>query len=187
MHPQIYSFSNRELCRTLRWLLAAVAMLAAADSAMAQSEDGIKCAFIYNFAKFATWPDSAFAGGSAPITVGFVGADALADTFEQNITGKFAGGRSFSVKKFSGAAGTEGCQIVYVGDGGLAGAVVTAAKGKPVLTIGASDGFDAAGGMINFVNDSGKVRFDLDLNAVGAAGLKLDAKLRQVARNVKGG
>jgi hypothetical protein len=168
-------------------LAAAILALATIGPVFAQSADGIKAAFIYNFAKFAEWPAGAFSGDSAPITVGFVGADALADGFEKNVTGKNANGRDFAIKKLSGAAGVETCQIVFVGDAGQAAAVLAAAKGKPVLTVGDSAGFASAGGMITFVDNGGKVGFDLDLGAVNANGLKLNAKLQQIARNVKGG
>lgn len=183
--------TNTSLGRLVRGakllLLAGVFLAAASRPALAQSEEGIKAAFLYNFAKFTTWPDGAFAGGSAPVTVGFVGADALADKFEQVVTGRNANGRDFAIKKLAGGAGAENCQMVYVGDATQAAAVLGATKGKPVLTLGGSDSFVSAGGMVNFVMEGGKVSFDLDLNAVNANGLKVDAKLRQVARNVKGG
>jgi hypothetical protein len=178
----------RRFSRLAKLILAAVILASAAiGPAFAQSEAGVKTAFIYNFAKFTEWPASAFAGDSAPITVGFVGADSLADTFEKNVTGKNANGRDFAVKKLSGAAGVDGCQIVFVGDASQASAVIGALKGKPVLQVGDSAGFAAAGGMITFVVTDGKVSFDLDLGAINAGGLKLNDKLRQVARNVKGG
>ena len=143
--------------------------------------------FRSNFAKFTEWPGGAFASDNAPITVAFVGADALADTFEKNVTGKNANGRDFTVKKLTGGAGLENCQIVFVGAADQASSVVAAAKGKPVLTIGDGDGFATAGGMISFVDAGGKISFDLDFAPINTSGLKLDAKLRQVARKVKGG
>ena len=42
--------------------------------ARAQSEDTLKSQFILNFARFTTWPSTAFASPSAPLVVGFVGA-----------------------------------------------------------------------------------------------------------------
>lgn len=178
----------RGLPRRAKLILACgVLAMGAAGPAFAQSADGIKAAFIYNFAKFTEWPAGAFANDGAPVTVGFVGADALADGFEKNVTGKNANGRDFAVKKLTGADGAAGCQIVFVGDASQAAAVVAAVKGKPVLTVGESDGFASVGGMINFVDNGGKVGFDLDLGAINAGGLKLNAKLQQIARNVKGG
>jgi YfiR/HmsC-like len=161
--------------------------IAATSSAIAQSEDGIKAAFLYNFAKFTEWPSQAFASANAPLTVGFVGADNMADMFEQNVTGKNANGRDFAVKKLDGAGEAQTCQIVFVGDASQAVNIIKATKGKPVLTVGSSDSFAAAGGMINFIKDGSKITFDLDLGAAGVAGLNVDPKLRQFARDVKGG
>ena len=179
---------QRRLTRWIGLLLAGCGFcLAFTHTASAQSEDGIKAAFIYNFAKFTNWPAKAFADANAPINVGFVAADSMADLFEKNVTGKNANGRDFAVKRLSGSAGAESCQIVYIGDGQQAAAVIAAAKGKPILTVGNSDAFAGAGGMVNFIKDGAKIKFDLDLGATSSAELKLDEKIRQLARNVKGG
>jgi hypothetical protein len=168
-------------------LLALAAFLGAVSSGWAQSEEGIRAAFVYNFAKFTEWPATAFADANAPITVGFVGAASLADTFEKNVVGKNANGRDFAVKRFSSATGAENCQILFVGDAAQVSAVLGAIKGKAILTVGDTDSFAAAGGMIKFVKDGAKVSFDLDFAAINTAQLKLDAKLKQIAHAVKGG
>lgn len=170
----------------LGFVLSAL-VLSPAPRALAQSEDGVKAAFLYNFAKFTEWPAAAFADASAKISIGFVGGGALADTFSQAITGKNANGREFDVKKLGGAAEAGSCHIVFVSDASQAGAVVSATKGKPVLTVGEGEGFTGAGGMIGFVKDGAKVVFELNLEPAGAAGLKVDAKLKSVAKSVKGG
>jgi hypothetical protein len=56
-----------------------------------------------------------------------------------------------------------------------------------LLTVGYSDGFANAGGMVNFIKNGAKMSFDLDLTGITAAGMGLDSKLRGLARNVKGG
>lgn len=184
IHPRKFNRCRR---RRTGWLLAIALLLFAVRPALAQSEDGIKAAFIYNFAKFTVWPDNAFADGGAPITVGFVGADSLADLFAKNVAGKKASGRDFAVKRCSSAAGAETCQIVFVADPSEVDAVLAAAKGKAILTVGDSDRFAAAGGMIRFVKDGAKISFDLDVTSINAAKLKLDAKLRQIAHAIHGG
>ena len=147
MYNHTRKFNSRGSYQIGLFLSIAVFFLFAASSAVAQSEEGIRAAFIYNFAKFTEWPDKTFASDSTPITIGFVGADSLADTFEKNVQGKNARGRDIAVKRLSGAAG----------------------------------------GMIKFVKDGAKVTFDLDITAVSAVQLKLDDKLRAIARTVKGG
>ena len=167
--------------KTLILLLLGSAML---SRAFAQSEDAVKAAFLYNFAKFVEWPAAAFADGNAPLVVAFVGGGTLADTFEQNVKGKNANGREFSIKKLSAAAGSETAQIVVIADAAQGGATTGAAKGKPILVVADVDGATAA---IHFVKDGAKMGFELDLDVAKSAGLKVDPKLQKVAKSVKGG
>ena len=113
-----------------------------------------------------------------------MGGGGLADTFEQNVKGKNANGREFSVKKLAAAAGTETAQIVVLADAAQGGATTGATKGKPVLIVADVDGAAAA---IHFVKDGAKMGFELDLDVAKGAGLKVDPKLQKVAKTVKGG
>ncbi len=154
-------------------------------TAKAQSQEDIKSAFIYNFAKFTTWPATAFADASTPIKITFVGADNLAATFENVVKGKNANGREFAISK--GAAGDAGnANIVVVDDPGQYAAVLASTKGKPVLTLG-EDGFLNAGGMVGFVFDGSKVGFEVDAGNVKTASLSIEPKLLKIAKIVKGG
>ena len=187
MKKNISNFSYG--ARSWRALLyfAALLSMVAVNSALAQSEDGIKAAFVYNFAKFTEWPANAFASDSAPITVGFVGAESMADMFEKNVVGKNANGRDFAVKRLADATGAGMCQLIFIGDKSQIAAILAATSGKPILMVGDSDSFASAGGMINFVKDGAKIGFDLNVSTINAAHLNLNAKLRQIARNIKGG
>lgn len=175
--------------RGLRLILLGLVVhaLLSVSPALAQSEDAVKAAFLYNFAKFTEWPAGAFPDAKAPIVIGFVGGGALADTFEKAVTGKNANGRDLQVKKLADAAGSESCHIVFVGDGAKTGAVVGQVKGKPVLTVSDAAGFVGGGGMIGFQADGGKVGFDMDLDPAKAANLKMDDKVKKIAKSVKGG
>lgn len=167
-------------------IVAAAMPLLAALPSLGQSEEGIKTAFLYNFAKFTEWPAGAFPDDHSAVTVGFVGADSLAASFEKNIAGKNANGRDFVVKRLNGAAGVEECHILFIGAGGEVAALLQAVKGKPVLTVGEGDDFVSTGGMIRFVKEGAKLGFDLALDAIREAKLEMDSKVRQIARTVKG-
>ena len=176
------------LWRWTRWLgLCAGLWLGGAYALQAQTEEGIKAAFIYNFSKFIEWPAAAYASPSAPVTIGFIGGNTLADVFEENSKGKNANGRDFVIKRLSGVAGAEECQIVYVADGGQISAVLGALKGKPTLVVGEAENLLDAGGSIRFIKEGAKVVFDLNLANTTAAALKVDPKLQKAARTVKGG
>ena len=57
--------------------------------------------------------------------------------------------------------------------------------GRGVLTVGEDADFLASGGMINFIIDDRRVRFDINQKAVENSSLKLSSKLFQVARKVE--
>jgi hypothetical protein len=165
--------------------LAGVLIVLTAAPAAAQSEDALKSAFIFNFARFTTWPASAFSGASAPLVVGFVGSPALADAFGKSVVGKNVNGHALEVKTFDGAASVDpSCHVVVVG-GGQGKAVAGKVKGKPVLLVGQDAGFLEAGGMINLVVDGGKVGFEISPATAEGASLALDAKLKTLAKAVK--
>ncbi|HJX10369.1 MAG TPA: YfiR family protein [Candidatus Binatia bacterium] len=46
-------------------------------------------------------------------------------------------------------------------------------RNTPTLTVGEADDFAAAGGMIALLIDDNKIRFEVNLDAAGNAGLKI--------------
>jgi hypothetical protein len=54
-----------------------------------------------------------------------------------------------------------------------------------VLTIGESDQFLRDGGIVNFVIENGRVRFEVNQRVARDHGLSLSSKLLQLARSVK--
>lgn len=57
--------------------------------------------------------------------------------------------------------------------------------GPGVLTVGEGDSFMRDGGMITFVIEGRRVRFDINLAVAENAGLKLSSKLLSVARSLE--
>jgi hypothetical protein len=55
----------------------------------------------------------------------------------------------------------------------------------PVLTVGNGERFLEQGGMLEFVPEGKRIRFDVNLRAASAAGLTLSSQLLQVARRVQ--
>ncbi len=82
----------------------------------------------------------------------------------------------------------QGCQGLFIG---IAAKKVTSAalanlKGTPVLTAGESEHFVPQGGMIGFVPEDNKVRFEINLPAAEHAKLKVSARLLSFAKTVIG-
>jgi hypothetical protein len=159
-----------------------------ARTAQASLEYEVKAAFLYNFAKFVEWPDNAFASADAPVVFCIVGTNPFDGALERVINDRTAHGRRILVQET--AEGTPGaCQLVFVSgseDGRVARVVQTtqAAQGAPVLTVGESQAFNDAGGMIRLVVEEGGVRFDINAAIAERAGLKFSSQLLKLARKV---
>ena len=150
------------------------------------SEYQVKAAFLYNFAKFIGWPEKAFVGAEEPIIVGVLGEDPFGEILEEILAGKTVGGRSLSIKRFSRLANLERCHLLFVAESEAARtAEILARVGRaPTLTVGDGAGFAEHGGMIGFVIEERRVRFDINLNAIQDASLKPSSQLLKVARTV---
>ena len=95
------------------------------------------------------------------------------------------GGRKITVKRISGAPAPQTCHILFVGSAGESALPALTGLGQGVLTVGEGDGFLSQGGMISFIIDNRRVRFDIDLRAALRATLRLSSKLLSVARKVE--
>ena len=92
------------------------------------------------------------------------------------------------VRRVEGASHLGGCAMVFVGAAERArtAAVLDDSVRKAVLTVGESAEFQELGGMIRFVLQDSKVRFDVNLSAARKAGLTIRSQLLGLARAVDG-
>jgi hypothetical protein len=166
------------------WLLSSSAHPLSADEV--PSEYQVKAAFLYNFTKFVEWPDSAFAGSDSPFVIGIVGRDPFGSILDRTVEGKTVVGRNFVVRRYRTAADMQPCHLLFISEsenGRLA--KVLQRVGRHTLTVGDVDKFLQRGGAVNFVIESNKVRFEINLDAADRAGLRISSKLLALARVVK--
>jgi len=170
----------------LRWLL--VPLLAAAPTAGgtggaagANLEYQVKAAFLYNFAKFVGWP----AGAAGPFVVCIAGDDPFGASLEEVLRGKAVNGRAFVVRRLGKASATGGCHILFVsGSERKRLREVLGATPRGVLTVGDCEEFAKSGGIVGFTLVEGKVRFEVNIDAAGASGLKISAQMLSLAKLV---
>lgn len=152
------------------------------------SEYQVKAAWMLNFARFVEWPAAAFRDTQAPIVVGILGRDPFGKDLEQAFARKVVKGRSFVIRRLTGEADLAGCHVLFIADAERKRTreVLEKVTKLPVLTVGESTEFLEHGGVINFLLKDKSIRFEINLKAAQAAGLKLDANLLKVAVAVRG-
>ena len=175
--------------RLLRFfLLLLLLVIPAASTSLGQGapsrENQVKAAFIYNFAQFVEWPDDAFPGNGAPFVIGILGDGALHATLEQALKGKTAGGREFSVRYFARTSDITRCHILFVAasEQGRAAEVLQKVNHQATLTVGDFDGFTAASGVVRFLTEDNKLRFEVNVEAANDERLRVSSKLLKLAR-----
>jgi len=172
-------------------LLCGFILLLAASSARAQDavsrEYQIKAAYLYNFAKFVDWPQESFTDGQSPLVIGVFGQNPFGTGLEAIAKAHQINGRPIVVKTITTAKDIAGVHLLFLGsaEDDHVAEILSALAGTSVLTVGESDKFMAAGGMVNFVREADKVRFAINEDAVEHHGMKISAQLLKLATFVR--
>ncbi|HYS50432.1 MAG TPA: YfiR family protein [Burkholderiales bacterium] len=146
----------------------------------------VKAAFLYKFGSYIEWPSGSFASADSPVTIGVMGAEALAEELAQIVAGRNVNGRPVRVRRLRPGDPIAGLHVLFVGraDGGRLAEILAAARGQALLTVTESDEGLELGSMINFVVVEDKVRFDIAPPPSESSNVKISARLLGVARKV---
>jgi len=151
------------------------------------SEYQVKAAFLYNFARFVEWPEGTFPNSTSPFTVCIFGKDPFGRALDDALAGKRVGERSVAVSRIRRAPDLAGCQLVFVSadEAARMAQVSLALRGRHVLLVGENEEFAIAGGTIQFFLQGDRVRFAINPDAAGRAGLRFSSKLLALASIVR--
>jgi hypothetical protein len=173
--------------RTVLFLLLALLCGSSSIQVKAQTinEYQVKAAFIFNFAKFVEWPSDAFGDGGA-LVVGMIGDDPFGGSLDR-LDGNTANGRTLRIKRFRWGDDLRACQVLFISasEGRHLNKIMDSIRGTSVLTIGESTQFTQSGGMIRFVIQENKVRFEINASAAGQARLRISSKLLALSKREK--
>jgi len=149
-------------------------------------ERRIKAAYLYKFGGYVEWPQQVFASPSSPLTIGVIGADALADELAQIVVGRTINGRPVVVRKLSREDPVAGLNVLFIGrsNNDHLAEILATTKGRPLLTVTESAEALAIGSMINFVVVNDKVRFEAAPKVAGQGNLSISARLLPAAYRV---
>ena len=155
--------------------------------AQTPSEYQLKAAIIYNFSKFVDWPSRAGTDPSQPLVIGILGDDPFGREIDGVIYGKTANGRRLVIKRFSNLRDLSPCHILFVSSSQKNNLkqIFDSVAGSGVLTVGETDRFAEAGGVINLNIIDGKVHLIINQAAAERAGLRISAKLLGLAQVIR--
>ncbi len=182
--------------RSTRRLVAALTLSAVGWSPAAHGQEidaqkaaQVKAAYLYNFAKFTRWPETAFAGAAAPLVIGVVGDEPFSAILSKTVADKTVEGRALHVAAISSGADVEAlrrCHVLYVGAIEKLDETLDVLRDGPVLVVGEGADFARRHGMIGFVLLDDNIVFHINREAATRAGLQLSSKLLTLAKMVYG-
>jgi hypothetical protein len=147
-------------------------------AADAPLEYAVKANYLFKFAPFVEWPDSAFSGPGSPFNICVVGRDRFGAALDQATKGGVVGDHPVAVRRYPAPVDGMACHILFVSptDKQTVADILKKVPRQSVLTV-----TDGKGGMIQFVTQDGKVRFDVDAMAIQTSGLVVSSKLLSLA------
>jgi hypothetical protein len=179
--------------RTLRFRAAfAAACLLAASVAGAQdvrpTEYQLKAAYLTEFGRFVEqWSSRARPSPDDSFDICVLGQDPMGSALDAAVRNEKIGGAPLATKRISRPQDALGCRVLFIGssEDGQLSAILAALGTAPVLTVADLPDFVKRGGMIQFVLDENRVRFEINLAASQHAGLTLSSELLKLARVVR--
>lgn len=163
------------------------AVLRAADDEP-PSEYAVKATLAYKLPQFIEWPAKVFANRNAPIVIGVLGDNPFEGYLDNLVKSERVDGHPLAVRYCKTVEEAQTCHLLFIArsETPRLESIFTQLRGRPVLTIGDSDAFIRAGGMMRFMLESGKVRMGINLEEIKASGITISSKLaRQVTRETR--
>lgn len=189
MHLTVKTISElaRSCCQlTARYLLPGMLLVLCSPFSVPaaeppQEEYQVKAAFLYNFARFTSWPEH----GSNAFTLCVLGDDPFNNALD-NLSGKTINEKTLSVVRQDHPLELAGCELVYISTShtDMLDEVIALLREQAVLTVSDIDAFIDHGGIIGFRVIDNKIRFEINTTAAATAGLSISSRLLSLASRI---
>lgn len=165
-------------------LLAAALALASATAHAETSLTAVKAAFVFNFIKLVSWPESRVPDAAAPLRVCVLRGDPMEEPLRQALGAKAVGLHPLEVAPLGPDDDFAACHALYLGSQAAPRYATLMARtaGKSVLLIDEGPQFSWPYGMIRLFLEQNRVRFELNLESLERSGLAVDPRLVRLAR-----
>lgn len=183
------------LCPALSSSLAGLSLPSVASANAGQARDvpreyQLKAVYLYNFLNFVYWPkEKCDPPGVEPREIAVIGNSPFGEALQALQAKLNKAGTPLSViylGSYKEGMDLSGCRLLFVSDSEKENfaKIVASVAGEPVLTVADSEEFVEAGGMITLISRQNKVRWAINRTYAREAGLRMKAKLLDIAVKV---
>jgi preprotein translocase subunit Sec61beta len=165
---------------------ALVATVLAGHAWAGELEAKVKAAYIYNFTKFIDWPGEEKVSAGEPIKICIIGSDPIRTTLGE-LANREAKGRPLKIMRVKDASSISPCHLLFISrsEEPQLPLILQRLQGTRVLTVSDMPQFAQRGGMISFITEKERVKIEINPRVVRQSGLKVSAKLLEIARVVQ--
>ncbi len=150
--------------------------------AQTSREYDLKAVFLYNFASFVEWPESALPAAGDPLIIGVLGRDPFGVLLDEVVAGEKLKGHPLEVRRYRAVDAAQECHILYISssESWRLTQILRFLRGKPVLTVVDMPRRVESDAVITFTTGA---RVELHVNQAAAerAGLSISSKLLRVS------
>jgi hypothetical protein len=174
----------------LQCMAALVYLLLAGSIALGQqkpSEYQVEAAYLYNFGRFVEWPPKGATNQNSSFTICVLGEDPFGPALDATLAGETIGNQRVMARRISSPQMSADCQILFISssEASRLNKIIEALDKNAILTVSDIPQFSQRQGMIQFVLEENRIRFEVNLIATQRAGLTLSSELLKVATAVR--
>jgi hypothetical protein len=173
----------RQVLLTWLWLCGGMVW---AGGANAVGEYQVKAVFLFNFTRFVDWPVVADTSTNSPFVISIVGEDPFGSILDEAIRGESVRNRRIVIRRLHSNEPIAPCDCLFIArsEKDRLKEVLDQVKSRPTLTVADTAQAVEQGVMINLSLVQGSVKMEINPSTSDAAGLKISAKLLNLARIV---
>ena len=157
------------------------------------TEYQVKAAYLYNFGKFVQWPAGFGPAQNDSFIICVLGEDPFGPALNATFRDETIAGKSVVARRIPKPEDAVDCRILFISssEDKQLKQILALLDRNSILTVSDLPQFSQRGGMVQFVLEGSKVRFEVNLTPVKHAGLTLSSELLKLAlsvnRNVQSG
>jgi hypothetical protein len=150
------------------------------------SEYQVEATYLYNFGRFIQWPNRREVPTNS-FLICILGQDPFGPALKETIANEFIDGKSVVAKQVLTTEEAAGCHVLFISasEERRLTQILASLSNSSVLTVSDLPRFTDRGGMIQFVLDDSRVRFEVNVETATRAGLTMSSELLKLATNIR--
>lgn len=145
----------------------------------------LKAAFMLNFAKFTTWPESSITTQEEFFNFCVMGADPFKAAIK-GVEAKQVGGKPIRLQYVHGTEEAQQCHVLFISQSEQTRVqqIIKDLEAASILTVSDIEGFARMGGMFEFIKLKERLSFIVNNRQIKKSGLQVSASLLNLAAEV---